>query len=181
MLNLLYYHFRTMNNHIIINKNRSYLSNYILGHNDSLYSYALRLTRNADEARDLLHETVCRSLNNAHKYNEKNSAGAWLFTIMHNIFINEIKSRHRTNTSYCDVDCIDAVDDSGGEELQYALDELNMAIQHLNDHDRAIITMRMRGAAYKEIASELNINEGTVKSSINRIKKQLRKMLNHLL
>ena len=169
-----------MNNEQISFDKHTYLSEYIATHSNSLYDYALRLTGNADEAHDLVQDTVCRTLHNSHKYNEQNAVGSWLFTIMHNIFLNEVKSKHNKRVDDYDIERIDAPDDNDEEEVQYALDALYAAVEQLNDHDRSIITLRMQGAAYKEISEELNINEGTVKSAINRIKKHLRKKLQFL-
>lgn len=162
-------------------KQREYLADYITQHLHNLQDYAIRLTHNTDDAHDLIQETVYRSMHNAQKYNEQNSAGAWLFTIMHNIYINECKSLHRSLTTQYDVELLDCIDDNDTVEQLSTLEELYSAIDKLNLRDRKIIELRINGASYKDIAASMNMRDGTVKSSLHRIKEQLRCHLKHKL
>src|SRR5580765_6447970 len=67
----------------------------------SLYSFAYNLTRNIEDAKDLIQETVYRALLNRDKFNMNTNLKAWLYTIMKNIFINnyrrEVKRRTMTD------------------------------------------------------------------------------------
>ena len=64
----------------------------------SLKPYAINLTKNMDDAHDLLQETVYRALTNHEKYIEGTNLKAWLFTIMKNIFINNYRRAAKRNT-----------------------------------------------------------------------------------
>lgn len=163
-----------MNNHDLISAHRQYLAEFIVKHETALRQYAYQLTHNESDAWDLYQETVFRSLNNCQQYSERNSVGAWLFTIMHNTFINEVKSRQRHGGDFRDVEEIELMDDSDETaEWQFARERLIGAMHLLPERDRRIIEMRMTGVSYREISARLNMNEGTVKSAINRIKKRL--------
>ena len=65
---------------------------------NKLKPYAINLTKNIDEANDLLQETMYRALANKEKYKQGTNLKAWLFTIMRNIFINAYrrKTKHHT-------------------------------------------------------------------------------------
>lgn len=163
-----------MNNNESQHRQRQYLAEFIIRHEASLRHYAMQLTHNATDAQDLYQETIFRSLSNSQRYSERNSAGAWLFTIMHNTYINEVKSRQRHGGRFHDIEGVEVIDDSDDiAEWKFARERLITAMQQLAERDRLIIELRMTGVSYREISIQLDMNEGTVKSAINRIKKRL--------
>ncbi len=154
----------------------SHLAGFILKHQADLLGYANKLTHyNNEEAEDLFQETVYRSLHNANRYRDCGTTGAWLKTIMRNIYLNEINSA--ANRNAYNGEGIDMVDEAMRPDESYSISELYRAIEMLAPRDREIITRRLQGYSYAEIAQYLSMKEGTVKSSIHRIKAQLRQLL----
>ena len=156
----------------------SIISNYIVQNSNSLKRYARKLTfPNNDEAEDLYQETAYCCLSNTHKYTHNNSAEGWIKTIMRNIYINTANSAYRRRTclseGYNDV----KEQATASPDEKFSTDELYKAIEKLHPNDQQIIVMRLRGYSYDEIATETNKKIGTIKSSINRIKRHLRKLL----
>jgi RNA polymerase sigma-70 factor (ECF subfamily) len=63
-----------------------------------LKPHAMRLTRDINDAEDLIQETIVRALTNEDKFQEGTNIKAWLFTIMKNIFINDYRKKSKRNT-----------------------------------------------------------------------------------
>ena len=73
--------------------------NQLTGLNKILLSFALNLTKNLEDAKDLLQETSIRAIRNKDKFRTGTNLKAWLFTIMKNIFINNYRKRLKSYTS----------------------------------------------------------------------------------
>ena len=71
----------------------------VLPHREALYGHALSLTRNADEAEDLVQETTLRALRGFESFRADGPIRAWLLTILRNLFINSYRSRARAPQS----------------------------------------------------------------------------------
>ena len=158
--------------------NYSVISNYIINNDQSLKRYARKLTfPDEDEAQDLFQETAYRCLRNRHLYTDNKSADSWVKTIMRNIYINAVQCAYRRTTRL--VEHCDNMKESvvAPTDECYSIEELYTAIEKLHSTDRQIILMRLRGYSYDEIATETHKKVGTIKSSIHRIKRQLRKLL----
>ena len=67
----------------------------VITHSKALYPFAYNLTKNVDDAQDLIQETMYRSLVNKEKFAEGTNLRAWLFTIMRNIFINNYRKNSK--------------------------------------------------------------------------------------
>jgi RNA polymerase sigma-70 factor (ECF subfamily) len=70
----------------------------LLGLQDNMFNFALTLTADREEAKDLLQETTLRVLDNKEKYYENVNFKGWVFTIMHNIFVNNYRKIVRSQT-----------------------------------------------------------------------------------
>lgn len=157
-------------------KNFMYISGYIVDHRVELLKYANSLTHHShDDAQDLFQETVYRSLHSAGIYSERGTMGAWLRRIMHNIFINEVsRAAHHPTT---EPDTLEVKDETLQPDERFSIGELYAAIEKLSTRDKEIVTMRLQGYSYTEIADCMNMKEGTVKSALHRIKIQLKQLL----
>ncbi len=152
--------------------------NQILELQDNLRMFALKLTNNMDDAEDLLQETVLKAMRNREKYVSNVNLKGWLFTIMRNIFINDYRRATVRNTTVDDTDdsyYLNLPQDSGfaTPDEAYTLFEIESAIQEFKDDYRIPFTMHVAGFKYKEIADEMNLPIGTVKSRIFFARKQL--------
>lgn len=62
------------------------MTDYLIGNQEEMYQWAYRLTRNYDDAQDLLQSTLLCALKSVGMYTEENNISGWLYTIMRNIF-----------------------------------------------------------------------------------------------
>jgi RNA polymerase sigma-70 factor (ECF subfamily) len=151
-----------------------------LGYLDSLYGAALRLTRNAADAQDLVQDTYVRAFRSAKQYQPGTNLKAWLFTILHNAFRNQ---RRDSGRDPVDVDSDRAelaapADPAAGPEAQLlrdALDpDLQAALDALPEAFREAVWARdVDEFSYAEIAEMLGIPVGTVMSRISRGRRML--------
>lgn len=156
--------------------------NKILELQEPMIKFALQLTCNHDEAKDLSQETMLRVLNNREKFIEGTNLKAWVFTIMRNIFINDYNRRMRTmvsvnktenlyHLSCTQVSNIDTI------EGIYSVNEITKIVHTFPDDYRVPFTMLVTGYKYNEIAEYMKIPVGTVKSRIFIIRQKLQKVL----
>lgn len=149
---------------------------------ESLERFALSLTSNREEAKDLLQETYVKALVYRDKFEEYTNLKAWTYTIMKNTFINNYRKSKRENTSVDntkDLYYLNSFKESPlmQPESEYSFHELNKAVNELEDEFRIPFLMHTEGYKYKEIAEELNLKIGTVKSRIFFSRKKLMETL----
>ncbi|MCM1452602.1 MAG: RNA polymerase sigma factor [Clostridium sp.] len=146
---------------------------------DNLLNFAYMLTSNRDDAYDLLQDTTLKAIDNREKFADNTNFKGWVFTIMRNLFINNYRRASRAATM---VDTTDNLyhlslsQDSGldSPEGSIAATEITAAINNFSDEYRVPFTMHVEGYKYSEIAEELNLPVGTVKSRIFFARKQLK-------
>ena len=148
----------------------------ILRCSDHLKSYARHLTQQPEDAEDLYQETIYRSLYYAHNYKEEGYMEAWLKTIMRNTHINYLSISKHNDTRL--VDNIESIPEAEPDEVTYEANDLYRAMERLPHNELQIVTMRIQGYSSKDISEALHMNIGTVKSTINRIKRKLKLLLN---
>jgi RNA polymerase sigma-70 factor (ECF subfamily) len=157
-----------------------------LDHLDTLYRGALRLTRDADQARDLVQETYVRALRYKHSFQAGTNMRAWLFAIMRNLFWDRFKGSRPDTVSLDDVGdfaLYDKLKDAGdlpeGSVLdKIAATEVVSAIEKLPPlHREVVMLVDVEGFAYKEASEALGIPIGTVMSRLHRARRQLQKSL----
>ncbi len=149
---------------------------------DVLEYFALSLTKNREDANDLLQETMAKALTYQNKYTPNTNFKAWLHTIMKNTFINQYRKTKRANTVITTKDNVEVLDFVPASvehtpESTLAAKEINKLIDNLEDTARIPFSMHLKGFKYKEIAEELDIPIGTVKSRIYFAKQSLMKDL----
>jgi RNA polymerase sigma factor (sigma-70 family) len=153
--------------------------NYKLtGMQKHLEYFAKKLTNNDDDAQDLLQETFLRALTFRDKFVDSTNLKAWLFTIMKNIFINNYRRNVRARTIIDTTDNLYHINNSGSytsisPESEISEKEILREIGALSDDHRIPFEMHTQGFKYKEIAEELEISIGTVKSRIFFTRKKL--------
>jgi len=145
---------------------------------DNLERFALSLTSDREEAKDLLQETYLKALSYRDKFVHYTNLKAWTFTIMKNTFINNYRKAMRQNTTMDntkDLYFLNNVQESGfsSPDSKYAYDEINKEIEQLDDEFKVPFRMHHQGYKYKEIAEKLNLKIGTVKSRIFFTRKKL--------
>lgn len=146
-----------------------------------LKPHAMRLTRDLNDAEDLIQETIVRALVNEDKFQDGTNIRAWLFTIMKNIFINDYRKKSKRNT------LIDTTDNqfylnassniSNAGERSFVMRDIQNALMKISAELRVPFLMHYKGYKYHEISEQLNLPLGTVKSRIFFARKELKDLL----
>ncbi len=146
-----------------------------------LNSFAYNLTKNSEDAADLYQETALRALSNKDKFRPGTNFKAWSFTIMKNIFINNYRKKVKRNTIIDSTDNMYFINSGSivenDAEKNILMKELNRMIDSLEDNLRIPFEKHYAGFKYQEIADELDLPLGTVKSRIFFARKALKVMI----
>lgn len=148
----------------------------------ALKPFALKLTKDVEEANDLLQETMLKAYTNRDKFADGTNLKAWLYTIMKNTFITNYQRMVRRNTFIDTTDNLHYINSTENitQNLAYssfAMKDMQNAIDGLDDAYKTPFVMHFRGFKYHEIADRLNIPIGTVKNRIHIARKELKKKL----
>ncbi len=152
---------------------------------NNLRRYALKLTKDVNDADDLMQDTTLRALKNADKYVENANFKGWMMTIMYNIYLNNrdrLDRQRKLIDSNVDVSNVSVLV-SGGYSTpdgSYNIKEIYGAVDRLSGHIRTPFSMYLSGYKYAEIAEHLDIPIGTVKSRIFFARKVLQQELKEM-
>ncbi len=149
---------------------------------NSLYSTALRMTRNAMEAEDLVQDTYLRAYRFFDKFEEGTNFKAWIFKILTNTFINKYRKKVRTPQSVQlekvefglaeeETQQATTLWEGYDEERYHELfdDDIKAALSQLSEEFRMVIILAdVEGFSYKEIADMIDRPIGTVMSRLFR-------------
>ncbi len=147
-----------------------------------LNSFAYNLTKNSEDAKDLYQETAYRAITNRDKFMPGTNLKAWLFTIMKNIFINNYRRKAKANTIVDSTENMYFINSGSATISNDAgsnifMQELKDMIESLEDSIRIPFEMHYEGFKYQEIADELDLPLGTVKSRIFFARRALKEMI----
>ena len=152
-------------------------------HIDSLYGYALTLTRDATEAEDLVQETYVRAASAANRPEADGNLKGWLFVIMRNAWLNQLRHKN-SGPRFVELE-LDEPSATAAHENPHVVylrklerQQVREAIESLPHAYREIVVLRdIEGFTYQEIATVLDCPAGTVMSRLGRARGKLRKML----
>ena len=153
---------------------------------DGLFSYAIMLTRNRAEAEDLVQETYVRAIQAIDRLRENSNLKSWLFTILRNLWLNQLRKR-KTTPQLVEIDgdgnTADGllantrdsyeilVSNEDAERVRYAIGKLPP------DFKEIILLREFEQLSYQEIATVLGCPAGTVMSRLGRARAKLRVLL----
>jgi len=157
-------------------------NNQLIGMKSNLQRFAMSLTSDRDLALDLVQDTYVKAITHKEKFADFTNLKAWVFTIMKNTFINNYRRNVKENTiidGTQDLYYINQPSDKGfiSPESNYSEGEIKKAIDSLEDDFKVPFRMHIEGYKYKEIAEELGLKIGTVKSRIFFTRQKLMHML----
>jgi RNA polymerase sigma factor (sigma-70 family) len=142
-----------------------------------LRGFAYNFTRNTDDADDLLQDTLLKAMRYKDHFQDGTNFRGWLFTIMRNIFINDFKRKKLRKTM------VDQTDDhyflnygrSSEDTVSRSIhvQDIHKAINRLSAEYKKPFQMFLDGYHYDEIAADMSIPMGTVKSRIFHARKRL--------
>jgi RNA polymerase sigma-70 factor (ECF subfamily) len=154
----------------------------VLKNSDSLRPFAISLTRNNEQAKDLYQETLYKAIANRDKYTSGTNIKAWMYTIMRNTFINEYCRLTKRNIVFQDTTgdyphfntpdfmCNNA-------ESNIVLKEIQKKINSLPEIFQRSFSLYFDGFRYQEIADVLDEPLGTIKSRIHFARKLLKERI----
>lgn len=142
-----------------------------------LRRYARALTGDRAAADDLVQDTLERALGRMHLWRRGSDLRAWLFTIMHNIHVNQVRARARYPHETLDAE--PAVHSLRARETDWlALRDLASALARVPDEQRAVLLLvGLEQMSYEEAARVLDIPVGTVMSRLSRGRERLRALI----
>jgi RNA polymerase sigma-70 factor (ECF subfamily) len=159
----------------------------------SLYSAALRMTRNPSDAEDLVQETYLKAYRAFGTFQEGTNLKSWLYKILTNTFINSYRAKRRrpTETELDDVEDLYLYRRLGGNQAtslgrsaedlvldRFTESDVKTAVESLPEAFRlAVLLADVEGFSYKEIAEILEVPIGTVMSRLHRGRRALEKAL----
>lgn len=155
---------------------------YYTDHQDALFNFARKLTKDESRAEDLVQETAIKAFRGMHTFKVGTSFKSWSFTILKNTFIsNYHRRRKRSVVSTSVEDLAFALEDqcivTNDALSQMRLQEIKAEVAQLSKKSRIPFLMHVKGYQYSEIADKLSIPIGTVKSRISFARKKLKNRL----
>jgi RNA polymerase sigma-70 factor, ECF subfamily len=139
-----------------------------------LRRYALALTRDRDRADDLVHDAVVRALAKEHLWEAGTDLRAWLFTILHNLRVNDVRRGVREGTAI-DIDKMPDVVATTDPSARRTLVELDRALGRVAEEQRQVILLiGLEGMSYEDAAAVVGVPVGTIRSRLSRGRDALR-------
>ena len=148
----------------------------------ALKPFALRLTRDMDDAADLLQDTVLKAFVHKDKFSEGTNLKAWMYTIMKNTFITNYQKLVKRRTFIDTTENLHFINSTqfttrNDGEQKFTMDDIQKALSTLENSFREPFMMYFHGYKYHEISDKLSIPIGTVKNRIHLARKELKDVL----
>lgn len=144
-----------------------------------LRRYARALTGDASAADDLVQDALERALVKQSLWREGSDLRAWLFTVMHNVFVNQVRSAAVSRTEQLDDSYADLPQPQSTDRLE--IRDLDAALQALPEEQRAVLLLvGLEQMTYEEAARVLEVPIGTVMSRLSRGRERLRRLMQGL-
>ena len=151
----------------------------IVEHIPRLRRYARALAGERHAADDLVQDTLERAWNKFHQWRPGSDLRAWLFAIMHNAFVNQVRSRRAKTEIAMDEVPVIAVRATQSDAIELA--DLDKALRLLPDDQREVLLLvTVEEMTYDEASRALSIPIGTVMSRLSRARERLRGLLGQM-
>jgi RNA polymerase sigma-70 factor (ECF subfamily) len=148
----------------------------VADHYDALYRYAYRLSGNHGDAEDLVQETFVIVLKKLDQVREFTSVRTWLYTVLRNCYLKEIRRNAPLVASNLADDLTEIPDEV--EDTDIDREQLQAAINELSDEFKLVVLQfYFEDCSYLEISKNLELPVGTVMSRLSRAKAHIRRRL----
>ena len=142
-----------------------------------LRAFARFMTQNADQANDLVQDTIVRALRARHQFQPGTNFKAWSFTILRNLHVNNLR-RQRVRMESIEDGALDVFAVSPDQQSKLEFQELRRALMKLSpEHREVLIQVGASGFRYEEAAEVCKCAVGTIKSRLSRARKELYHLL----
>ena len=146
----------------------------ITAHIPRLRRYARALTGDGARADDLVQDTLERALTKFHLWRADSDLRAWMFAIMHNVFINQLNARREIELD----ENLAAGLESGPRSDPLELRDLDVALARLPAEQREVLLLvGLEQLSYNEASAALGVPVGTVMSRLSRGRERLRALM----
>jgi len=158
------------------------LNHQICNHRSCLESFAMKFTKDLEDANDLVQDTLIKAIHYHHMYKQGTNLRGWLYTIMRNTFINDYRKGSKRNT------IIETSEDLSSYQLyhsatnnqgenKFVMEDITKALAQLQPEYSTPFLKYFEGYKYHEIAEALNVPIGTVKTRIHMARQTLKSQL----
>ncbi|GAB3626105.1 RNA polymerase sigma 70 [Pandoraea terrae] len=143
-----------------------------------LWAFALRICGDRHDAEDLVQRACVRGLERAHQLRPDTSALSWMFSIVHSIWVTEIRARsvrNRSSMEWNDALVETVADPAQCTPEEYAIhNQIVSAVERLPEAQRLVILLvAVEGLTYSEAAAVLDVPIGTVMSRLSRARQTI--------
>jgi RNA polymerase sigma-70 factor (ECF subfamily) len=143
-----------------------------------LRRYARALTRDAVAADDLVQDCLVRGLAKQHLWKEGTDLRAWLFTILHNQYVNQVRRSVREGATVAVSETEPSLTHAADQGKRLELRDLDRALAKLPDEQRTVILLvGLEGMRYEAVAEVIGVPVGTVRSRLSRGRDALRRLM----
>ena len=145
-----------------------------------LRRHARALTRDVIAADDLVQDCLERAVSKSHLWQEGTNLRAWLFTILHHTYVNQVRraAREGTPMALTDIEPEPALTSAPDEDKRFELRDLERAFAKLPDEQRsALLLVGMESMNYDQAAAVLDVPIGTIRSRLSRCREALRQLM----
>ncbi|MGC2415086.1 MAG: sigma-70 family RNA polymerase sigma factor [Stellaceae bacterium] len=143
-----------------------------------LRRYARSLTRDVTAADDLVQDCLARALGKLHLWQEATDLRAWLFTILHNQYVNHVRRAVREGVAVGLSETEPMLTQAPHQDKRLELRDFERAIAKLPEEQRSVILLiALEGMRYEEVAEILDVPVGTVRSRLSRGREGLRRLM----
>jgi RNA polymerase sigma-70 factor (ECF subfamily) len=143
-----------------------------------LRRYALVLTHSQVEADELVQDCLVRALAKIHLWEDGTNLNAWLFTIMHNQYVNKVRRWSREGTSVSIDEDEPLLTRAATQGARLELHDLDRALGQLPKETRTVVLLiGLEGMSYQAVADVFGVPIGTIRSRLSRARAQLRRQI----
>lgn len=155
---------------------QAFFKTFVTENMDLIRHICRAYARNEEELKDFIQEVTVQLWRSHHRFEGKSQVSTWVYRVALNVCLSLARKNKRQVQTFS-IDKVDISEDVSTEEKEQ-IEMLYGAIRKLKEGDRAIILLYLENKSYKEIAEILGISVTNVGVKVNRLKNQLKKMVN---